>query len=125
MKKILLVMITAMMLSACNNEASLNPEDFESLSEEMQTNIEENTSHRGVYLFEFSERTPLVVAQVKEGTDISLTQESEEVVGVEINTSEEGEAEEMQVYRLELPNDIHEVKLYVDGMETHFDGVQR
>lgn len=127
MKKLLFlaVLSLSLTLAACSNEAALNEEEFESLSEDIQQNIEENVTHRGVYLYEFSERTPLLVARVSEGSSIELTDEEDGVVAVQVEENTDTEEDELKIYRLSLPNDVQEVKLFIDGLETHFDGVQR
>lgn len=127
MKKLLFlaVLSLSLTLAACSNEAALNEEEFESLSEDIQQNIEENVTHRGVYLYEFSERTPLLVARVSEGSSIELTDEDDGVVAVQVEENTDTEEDELKIYRLSLPNDVQEVKLFIDDLETHFDGVQR
>lgn len=127
MKKLLFLAAVSLSLTlaACSNEAALNEEEFESLSEDMQQNIEENVTHRGVYLYEFSERTPLLVARVSEDSSIELTDEDDGVAAVQVEENADTEEDELKIYRLSLPNDVQEVKLFIDGLETHFDGVQR
>lgn len=125
MKKLMLLIILSVTLAACSNEASLNEEEVGALSEDVQQNIEENVTHRGVYLYEFSERTPLLVARVSEGSNVELTEVEEGVIGIEVDENTETEEDELRVFRINMPNDVHEVKLFIDGLETHFDGVQR
>lgn len=125
MKKLMLLVVFTTVLVACSNEVALNEEEYDVLSQDIKDNIEENVNHRGIYLYEFSQRTPLLVARVSEGSTIELEEVEAGVVGVEVDENTDTEEDELRIFRLTIPNDVHEVKLYIDGLETHFDGVQR
>lgn len=125
MKKLLLLVILSLALAACSNEAGLEEQKINSLSEDKQENIKDNVTHRGVYLYDFSAKTPLLVARVSEGSTIELEEVDDGVVGVNIEENPDSEDDELKIFRMTLPNEVDEVKLYMDGLETHFDGVQR